>query len=309
MSKVPLTLAQQEILLRNLGLSDECNIGFQEVLCKDNFSRLSEYFKHFQHAPLHGDNTFKTGSDLSHITSITASEAKLRSEVLSGMFLFELYLRGRFSNLYSFYCLQQNIPITGIHFLKTLGPTNSKASEYVDESKIIQQLNQSKDKFILKCRDPNLPNSKQNYEDLPIWDLTETLSFGVLTRCINASHGTSIFDTIADELSVRTGLLTNHLIALNVLRNMCAHPSRLWNKDMKLMPKYKARNFSVTFGKFSHKSIFKVLIVLDRFLDNAGLQDNWLEYVNDEILKPNTLFQQGIMNPQRFPRPKKLSMT
>jgi abortive infection bacteriophage resistance protein len=73
---------------------------------------------------------------------------------------------------------------------------------------------------------------------LPVWVVTEIMDFGLLSNLYAAAKRPDR-DRIATEFRVldRTGhgngvALENWLRVLNYIRNICAHHSRLWNRNM-----------------------------------------------------------------------------
>lgn len=66
--------------------------------------------------------------------------------------------------------------------------------------------------------------------EMPIWVATECMTFGSLTRLFSLLNAKDALK-IADNLEVRdAGLVHKWMKALNVLRNNCAHNSRVWNR-------------------------------------------------------------------------------
>lgn len=72
--------------------------------------------------------------------------------------------------------------------------------------------------------------------EMPIWVATECMTFGCLTYLYQLL-GARDAKKIADNLAIRdTGLVHKYLKALNVLRNHCAHNSRVWNRSTTYPP-------------------------------------------------------------------------
>lgn len=82
-----------------------------------------------------------------------------------------------------------------------------------------------------------------NYDGrLPIWAATEVMDFGTLVRLFSLLQQTDR-NEIAKLLGVKDGrLLHGWLKSLNVLRNHCAHHSRVWNRSMVYTPAKVPRN-------------------------------------------------------------------
>ena len=80
--------------------------------------------------------------------------------------------------------------------------------------------------------------------DMPIWVATECMTFGALTRLyslLNAKDASKI----AENLEVRDAVLVHKWMkALNVLRNNCAHNSRVWNRSTIYPPAKPPKNLT-----------------------------------------------------------------
>jgi len=75
--------------------------------------------------------------------------------------------------------------------------------------------------------------SKYDTTDLPLWSVVEVLSFGTLSRffaCMKTEEQKKIADTVA----VHPKVMQNWLHAFTIVRNICAHHSRLWNKQLRI---------------------------------------------------------------------------
>lgn len=72
---------------------------------------------------------------------------------------------------------------------------------------------------------------------IPIWVATEFMDFGSLTFLYSLLNHRDA-DKIADNLGLKDrGMVYKWLKALNVLRNHCAHGSRIWNRSTVYPPK------------------------------------------------------------------------
>ncbi|GGS44786.1 Abi family protein [Deinococcus knuensis] len=64
----------------------------------------------------------------------------------------------------------------------------------------------------------------------PIWMIAETMSLGGWSKLFAALRSQEDRDGIADLLGVRASTFTSWLHALTVVRNVCAHQSRLYDR-------------------------------------------------------------------------------
>lgn len=70
-------------------------------------------------------------------------------------------------------------------------------------------------------------------EDIPIWALVDLMSFSDISKLYRISENTlqkNIADTMGFKTSNGNDILCKHLFSLTILRNFCAHESRLYNR-------------------------------------------------------------------------------
>lgn len=137
-----------------------------------------------------------------------------------------------------------------------------------------------------------------NYDgEMPIWVATECMTFGSLTRLyslLNARDATKI----AANLAVRdTGLAHRWMKALNVLRNNCAHNSRVWNRSTIYPPAKPPKN--LTHERLHHLRTADP----DRLYFLAALCAHFVVQLNPDTNWPRTFKTRA----KKFPAP--LGMT
>lgn len=73
------------------------------------------------------------------------------------------------------------------------------------------------------------------YPDLPIWVVTEIMSFGALSRMIEGMERGDI-KAIASRYGFQPKQLLSCLHHLVYVRNVCAHHARLWDREWAIKP-------------------------------------------------------------------------
>jgi abortive infection bacteriophage resistance protein len=71
--------------------------------------------------------------------------------------------------------------------------------------------------------------------DLPVWMATELISFGALSKMYEHLR-TSFRKRIAREFNQPQPVFVSWLHSLTAVRNVCAHHSRLWNRELAVKP-------------------------------------------------------------------------
>jgi abortive infection bacteriophage resistance protein len=100
--------------------------------------------------------------------------------------------------------------------------------EWLD--KLHEEVNRSSELFVRHFK-----TTYQEFPDLPIWEATEIMSFGALSRMYN---GMLVEDQkrIASRYGLQPAILGSWLHHLVYLRNLCAHHSRIWDRDWAIKP-------------------------------------------------------------------------
>ncbi len=186
-----------------------------------NYYRLSAYFLPFQY-PKKSDkvDNFFEGISFTDISNLYDFDAALRKLVFGALERVEVYARTQIAYYHAEtygafgYLHHENFQCSEAGFEKLI-------SDIKEESR------RSDEVFV--------EHFKKKYEtnDLPLWSVVEVLSFGTLSRLFTCMKHQEK-KMIADSISVNPKVLQNWLHALTILRNICAHHSRLWNKQLRI---------------------------------------------------------------------------
>ncbi|OOF56033.1 Abi family protein [Rodentibacter myodis] len=83
---------------------------------------------------------------------------------------------------------------------------------------------------IERCKDDFIEWHRKNENPLPFWVITETWDFGTLSKYYSLLNG-QYQRKIAKHFNIDERTLTNWLNEINIVRNLAAHHSRVWNRD------------------------------------------------------------------------------
>jgi abortive infection bacteriophage resistance protein len=97
--------------------------------------------------------------------------------------------------------------------------------------KVRKETESSKETFVAHFK-----STYAEYPDLPIWVLTELMSFGSLSKFYSQLQW-SYQRPIAWHFGVPHKILVSWLHSLTHIRNLCAHHARLWDRHLDIFPK------------------------------------------------------------------------
>ncbi len=207
-----------------------------ECLQNTNYYRLSGYWYPFRKPNPNSKKPADDFRDDTHFDEVWdryVFDRELRLLVLDGIERIEVSIKSRLM----------------YHNAHEFGPfgyaTNSRSFPNLREtdrqktlSKIASEINRSKDQFVKHFQDQYGKNHEHLPKDstaLPTWMLCEVVSFGTMQHFYKNSTP-RIKQDVAHFASMPSKIFDSWLHALNVIRNVCAHHGRLWNKELGIKP-------------------------------------------------------------------------
>jgi abortive infection bacteriophage resistance protein len=135
-------------------------------------------------------------------------------------------------------------------------------------------------------------HKKYSYPELPpSWMIFETLSFGEVSFVFR-----SLYDKhkkqIANHFGRHDKILSSWIHSICFLRNLCAHHSRVWNREMSVPPKLaKLYNSIQTAGR--NKYFYGFVVIIKILLNKIDPNNNWIAFLDSLFRKfPNIRVQQ-----------------
>ena len=243
---------QEQIQLlktRNLIIKDE-TYALQK-LQHISYYRLSAYFLPFY---IQKDK-FLDGITFQEIIELYHFDKKLRIITFSAIEKIEIFLRT--SIAYNF---------SKVHTPFAYMDKNNFCCEDKDYDWLIEDIKKetkwSKETFVKHFKE------KYSQEDLPIWMVVETISFGTLSK-LYTMLSPQTEKLILNGIDLPSFVFKNWLHVFSYVRNISAHHSRLWN-----------RQFVIKAKMPRHKKEFKGMIN-DRFYTFAMMTTYILNTIND----------------------------
>jgi abortive infection bacteriophage resistance protein len=221
-TKQPLSVKQQIEKLKSRGLIIDDETGAANCLSSVSYYRLRAYTYPFQNKGEDDDHCFiRNDIHFRDIIDLYCFDSKLRLLLFNAIEKIEIAVRAKITYEYA-------LGTKSSHwFLEE--EMYFKASDYPAIIQDIQEeTDRSNEDFIKHY------NSKYDNPALPpSWMTLEILSFGTLSHMFsrldsNSEPNKSIVKAFG--LPPKSFILENWLHAISVLRNCCAHHSRIWNR-------------------------------------------------------------------------------
>ncbi|WP_329004414.1 Abi family protein [Kribbella sp. NBC_00709] len=284
-TKPHLSFADQVGLLKSRGLIIDDEAEAERLLSVIGYYRLSGYWYSYRR-PLDGvlrDDQFLEGTTFGQVVRLYDADRRLKLQLLDAlerieiafrvMIGFTLGRRGAYAHLHAG-------NLDG-RFTRSDGRQPSTYDRWLH--KVLAAQTRSSEDFVL--------HFQHKYDGrLPVWVMTEILDFGAMSYLF---QGLQFADR--NEIAARLGVLdrqgdgngaalANWLRVLNYVRNVCAHHSRLWNRNLadQLAPSH-LRSIPdlrhLIDRQVSHFRIYSTLCVVGFLLSRLGHESHWARHI------------------------------
>lgn len=244
---------QLEILIsRGLQIGDARKaLGYLRTI---GYYRLSGYLYSFRQLDPNNSESrlddFIANSRFEDVKNLYMFDKKLRQLALDALERVEVALRVNIT-----YTLGQYAPLA--HRLPQYFDTSFKHSEWITRY----------DGLIEREKGNNfVQHHLTHYQDLPIWAACELWDFGTMSMLYKGMN-TKDKDRIAKTYRLQDGKhLQTHLHAFNLIRNVSAHHSRLWNRDITFKASLKGLH-DTEWRQLRTNRVFFYFCLMKRMLD------------------------------------------
>ena len=303
MPKTWLSVEEQAARLRDRGLGIDDEHECLRFLSHVSYYRFSGYFRYWQRSPETGDNRFISGTAFSTIHDVYTTEQAVAASSFATMRWIEILLRTAFAHHYA----QHVAPLGALAHDTGVAEPRDPAAPRV-EDRVLRDLDRSQEAYIAHYRDESCKNLQGQYlptayDTLPVWVAVEALSFGTLSKCIQACEGSRVLEDMACALGVARAPLVSQVRSMVYLRNRLAHHARIWNHsvlDAPSVPMNVKRRAKKSYGALEPRSVFAIFVAMDRLLTTSGLTSSWLSLEIFPLLTANPLAARGLMAPRKY---------
>ena len=240
--KAPLDIKEQLAELDRHHIKVDDPSRAYEILTRVGYYRLSGYWLKYKYT--------KAETTLSQVFSLYSFDEELRTLLRRYLEITEMFYK--------------NLIGTQFALLKCKEPPHDQhydESNYYDRMGIRATLEKSEKESRYYRESDIVKHHKAKYAGrMPLWVLMELMTFSNMSMFYKALY-ISDKEKIADQIGVSHKTLENHLHALSVLRNRCAHGARLYGT--KITPPVRfTKSFLRSHPEISNNSIFAYTLVL-----------------------------------------------
>ncbi|MBE9176796.1 Abi family protein [Synechocystis salina LEGE 06155] len=281
-SKLPKTLDEQLSLLKSRRMLIEDHEQAKFYLKHLNYYRLRAYWLFFE-----TDSTshqFREGTRFQDVLDLYIFDREFRLLILDAIERIEVSIRSQWAyhlaHLHGSHAhLDQNL------FDRRFWQRNL--------NDLMREVNRSEEDFV--------QHFQQTYTEPlpPVWVVCEVMSFGLLSRWFKTIRFAGTRAAIATTYNLRANFLESWLHHLAMIRNTCAHHSRLWNREFTVVPiliTSPRQSLSNDFVSNS-RNIYNTLVILLYLMDQVAPSHKWGKELKGLIYTcPQSLSAMGFPN-------------
>jgi abortive infection bacteriophage resistance protein len=278
-TKPALSYAQQVQKLRDNGMAIRDEQAATQKLAAVSYYRLSGYWHPLRLRDVTGQvqDQFELGTTFETVLTLYEFDQKLRTLVLSALEQIEVAIRTQFT-----YVLAHRYGALGY-----ADAANFHAGFHHSDwlTKLTDEVTRSKDMFLAHYK-----GKYAGYPIVPIWMLTEVMSLGSLSQGYkglrnNKGQGLEDKKSIAQHFGLHHKRLAEWLHTFTYVRNICAHHSRLWNRELAIHPDLAKEPEWQAPNTPRNDRIFYVLLMIQHMLRRIGAAGEWTTQI-DALLIP-----------------------
>jgi abortive infection bacteriophage resistance protein len=213
-------IPEQINLLEQRGLIVNDKVLAESILSRISYYRLSAYFLPFQHKK----DSFRNNVSFDDILKLYEFDRRLRIFVFDYLEIIEVMFK-------TSVCIYMTDKYGAFFYTDKLCFSQYfKHEEWLFS--ITEEKTRSKETFIRHFEEKYFGD-----QYLPFWMIVEIMSFGSLSLLVNGLKSRDKKE-IGDIFSIPAPVLSSWLHFLTYIRNLCAHHSRLWNREFAIRPKF-----------------------------------------------------------------------
>lgn len=260
--KLPKTIEEQIALLDERGIGIDDYNQLRDTLINNNYYRLMGYMFQFKI----DEESYTKGIKFSQIFGIYNFDKSLRQLISPLLEIIEISFRTKIAY---FMCHKYGCEF---YMEESIFQNNRWYSDFI--STVDRCIKQSESELFIK-------HHLKKYDGrFPFWVLIEILSFTTISKFFKNINTADKNEFSRFYFRYDSKIIENWIQHFSIIRNICAHYGRLYNKN--LFPKLKLLkedNFIRTM------KIFDSLFILNKLIENRSIWSDFLKKINSLLIK------------------------
>ncbi len=272
-AKPALTFDEQidQLIARGIQIGDK-KLAAEQLSCI-SYYRLSAYWYPFRLRDGKGQvlNQMIPNTEFAEIIALYEFDHQLRILILDAIERVEVAIRTQVT-----YHLSHTYGAFGHTHAHNFHPQFAHSAWLTN---IEDETKRSNDEFIRHYK-----SKYEGFPTIPLWMLTEVMSLGSLSRLYSGLKNEDK-KVVSQHFGVHHKRLTDWLHTLTYIRNICAHHSRLWNRELAIRPdQVKEKEWKAPTTPRNDR-IFYILLMLRHLLNATNNSHDWTVQI-DQLIEP-----------------------
>ena len=263
--KAPKTADEQIDLLRSRGMVIDHVDAARHYLLHLNYYRLTGYWLLFEET--HEPHRFRQGTCFEQVLNLYVFDREFRLLLLDAIERIEVSVRTQWA-----YHLAHH---DGAHGYLNPRYTVSRRKLARQSAVLAAEIESSQEPFVVHLR------SKYTQPDLPpVWAACEVLSLGQLSRWYELLRPIKLRANIARTYGIDQQVLESLLHHLTYIRNLCAHHSRVWNRELTITApvlRSKPPALARTVERDGKRKIYNTCCFIQHLMNVIAREHHWRE--------------------------------
>jgi abortive infection bacteriophage resistance protein len=229
-----------------------------------SYYRLAAYWLPFEAD--HSSHQFQPGTTFEQVLAAYMSDRELRLLFLDAIERIEVSVRAH----WAYQMAHQHGP----HAHLEMNLARDQKEWLGNLSTLSREVDRSKEAFI--------QHMKGTYQEMlpPVWTVCEVMSLGLLSHWYDNLKPTATRTAIAGAFQVDHETLASWLQHLSIIRNLCAHHSRLWNRGLTVTPRVPLSKPARLRGEFvsgnlDARKLYNTALLTMHLIDVVAPQSDW----------------------------------
>ncbi|WP_170160802.1 Abi family protein [Nocardia puris] len=267
-----LSLDQQVQKLRDNGLSltDAEAVDARRFLQDHNYYRVSGSFRYFQADPVNQQNRFTAEASFAKIRQAHDFDRHLAVRLQAGLAEFEIVFRSQLAYLVA----KSTGPDSYLYETTYDGGDSTKKALI---KSINDELERSTERFVQHHRRLGQP--------VPIWAAVEVFSLGTSSKLYGLiADAEGVFKPLAERFGISHRASRKIFRSMSVLRNVCAHHGRIWNRnhgiDVEAPPQVRSGSDKAIFTNTPWAWVLTVGYLTDQVRGDASYSESLWDFID-----------------------------
>lgn len=212
----------------------------------------------------HATHTFKPGTQFGDVVDLYVFDRELRLLVMDAIERLETSIRTQWA----------------YHLAHTYSPHAYMDATIFKNNHTHQRCLKTLEEELSRSKEVFVSHYKNNYTDPalpPIWAVVEVVSLGQLSKWVSGLSRGQDRQAIAKNYGIDEIVLTSFLHHLTIVRNICAHHGRLWNRCFSFRAKMsrKPKSLQQSLNPQQAKHLYNTLVMLEHLMNIISPGHHW----------------------------------